>query len=282
MCKVAAVPRVTDKNRDEVWAFMQVLGEYMSYGNNHGLGYAAFDSKHNLFGERWLYNKRAFYNFPQKPDNSYHLFGRLAREEAKAIILHTRYATCEKGIENTHPFVDDEQDPTVAIIHNGVITNDEEFEKKYGTCDSEVLAHLYAKHEIANSLSNLKEVTKKIAGWYTVLNLSKDALDRPIFDIYTQNGRLHSLFIPELDTRIYSTSIVDIEATAEFMGMTCTLPTEAKKCHAYRIDALTGEPMERIEFEEKPWTSVYSAEGNFDDPNYWEDWWLKNGAKLDV
>lgn len=290
MCKVASVTKVTDKNRDEVWTFMQILGEYMSYGNNHGLGYAAFDRNFKLFGERWLINKHAFLDMSYvkgltaaKMNNLYSYFGdKVVRDEAKAIVLHTRFATCEKSIQNTHPFVDDEENPTVAIIHNGVINNHREFEKKFSTCDSEVLAHLYKKHDVAAGLSNLNKYTSDLTGWYTVLNLTKDNEDTPILDIYTQNGRLCSYYIPELDARVYSSAAVDIEATAKFLGMTLTLPTRAKAKQAYRVNALTGEPMDRIEFKEHDWKNVTYAEGNADDESFWERWWTENGGKLDV
>lgn len=289
MCKVAAVTKVTDKNRDEVWTFMQILGEYMSYGNDHGLGYAAFDSKNRLFGERWLINKHAFMDLSyvkgltaEKMNNLYSYFGpNVVRDEAKAIILHTRYATCARNILNTHPFVDDEGNPKVAIIHNGVISNHRAFKTKYGTCDSEVLAHLYAEHDVAGSLTNLNKFTTQLNGWYTVLNLATDADGVPVLDIYTQNGRLQSCFIPELETRVYATSKVDIESTAEFLGMTCTRPTMAEECTAYRFNALTGEMIESAEFEEHKW--IVTAEGNFDTEGYWDQWFQqKGGNNVDI
>lgn len=286
MCKVAGITRITDKNRDEAWTFMQVLGEYMSYGNEHGLGYAALDGKKNLFGERWFINKHAFLDLTYmkglnaaKMNNLYSFFGdKVVRDDARAIILHTRYATCARNIQNTHPFVDDEDAPKVAIIHNGVITNHYDFESKYSTCDSEVLAHLYAKYDVAGALKNVNEFTTQLSGWYTVLNLSVDNEGTPIFDIYTENGRLCSYYIPELDTRVYATSKVDIEATAQFLGMTLAMPTTAGENCAYRVNAFTGEPMQRFEFEERPWKDVTYAEGNADDEHFWQNFMNKGGG----
>lgn len=290
MCKVSCVTKVSDKNRDEVWAFMQILGEYMTYGNDHGLGYAALDSKLNLFGERWLVNDHAFRDLShvsgltaEKMNNLYSYFGnKVVRDDARAILLHTRYATCARSITNTHPFVDDEDDPKVAIIHNGVISNHKEFTSKYSTCDSEVLAHLYAENEVGQSLSNLNEFTTQLEGWYTVLNLTKDGQGTPIIDMYSQNGRLCSFFIPELDTRVYASSRVDIEATAKFLGMTCTNGQVAEEYHAYRVNAVSGEVMGKFKFAKPQPKNVKYAEGNFDDDSLWQNWWTQRGGGVDV
>lgn len=249
MCKVAAVTNITDKNRNSVWAFMQLLGELISIGNNDGLGYAALDQSGNIFGEKWLVNGTAFRDLSTvKNVNSenisriYDCFGTVKRDEAKGIILHTRAATCGKGITNTHPFIDDKDKPSVATIHNGIIYNERQFTRKYSTCDSEVLAHLYNENKVSEDISNLNKFTPKLDGWYTVLNLSKRPTDNKlILDAYTQSGSLSSFFIKELGTRVWSTRSQDVRAIAEALGMHVSEEKPLKADTAIRIDVNTGE-----------------------------------------
>ncbi len=290
MCKVAAVMRVTDKNRTEVWGFMQILGSFMTPGNDDGLGYAAFDNKGKLFGERWLNNSSAFQDLAftkglnaEKMNRAYSFFGdKVLRDEAQAIILHTRAATCGRGIANTHPFVNDIDNPTVATIHNGIIYNDLVFPKKYSTCDSEVLVHLYDTYDAQVSIKNINQFIPQLSGWFTVLNLLTDMSGRMVLDAYTDNGRLVSYFIPELETRVYSSNYSDIEDTATFMGMTYEKPIGLAAGKAIRMDILSGEIVERVNLKDEDihitqdtdrkfiagMRNVTEANGNFDDEDF--------------
>lgn len=286
MCKVSSVVKVTDKNRDLAWIFMQHLGQVMSLGNNDGLGYAAFDKAGRLFGERWLINKTAFTDLSfvkginaQKMNHIYSFFGeKVLREQAQGIILHTRFATCGKGIQNTHPFVDNIDTPNTAIIHNGIIGNDLEFEKKFSTCDSEVLVHLYEKHKVYEKLKNINEFTPNLDGWYTVLNLTTTPEGRMVMDMYTDTGRLASYYLPDLDVVVYATDARDIEKTAKFFDLKLTNFKQYRPETAKRVDVLTGEVLEACEVKQPPkslyWPSgqVVTATGNFDDANFLENW----------
>lgn len=258
MCKVAGIAKINDKNRQDAWLFMIMLGELMSHGNKHGLGYAAFDKKGNIFGEKWLVNEHAFNDISQyvknltaaKMDKIYKFFGdEVKRDEAQAIILHTRFATCDYGIKNTHPFINNEKKPEMAIIHNGVIHNHSTHEKKYSTCDSEVIVHLYDKYNVKNNFGHLDQVTNRLYGWYTVLTLSKTDEGRMVMDAFTDAPRLSSFYIPELDTRVFSTSANDILEVAKDLGFTCKDGRTMKANSAQRIDVLTGEVIERKKSE---------------------------------
>jgi hypothetical protein len=278
MCKVAGVTKINNKNRDEVWLFMQILGDYMSIGNDHGLGYAAFDGDGKLFGERWLHNNTAFTDLSQtkginaeKMANIYSFFGdKVLRDDARAIILHTRFATCGRGIANTHPFIDDLDNPTVATIHNGVISNDDQFEKKYSTCDSEVLVHLYKKWSVNKDIKLLNKFAGDLSGWYTVLNLATDANKKPVMDIYTMNGRLTSYYIPALDVRVFATEARNIQATAEFMNLELTEPKDILKHRAYRVDVVSGEITHRVQLVKPKEPRFVYAEGSFEDFDFRE------------
>lgn len=297
MCKIAGVTKVTDKNRDNVWLFMMALGELMTPGNNDGLGYAAFDKEGNIFGEKWLNNAQAFLDLSkivpnitaEKMANLYTYFGKkVVKDDAQAIILHTRAATCGKGIKNTHPFINNEDDIEVAIIHNGVIGNHMDLEKKFSTCDSEVIAHLYDKHGVKAGLTKIDEVTQRLWGWYTVLALSKDPNGKMYMDAFTDAPRLSSYFIPELDTRVYSTYAGDIEKVAKMFGYTIKDGKTMKANTSQRIDVLTGEVLERHVTKEmkappaKPFAEggqVVWMEGDFSDDDFVKAFWNQNLRK---
>lgn len=286
MCKVAGVTSVNDQNRSDVWVFMQLLGELMSEGNTDGLGYAAFDKQGNIFGEKWLINKMAFKDLSliqgfnnAKVDKIYQNFGNVIRDEAQGIILHTRMATCARGIDNTHPFVDNIDKPSVAIIHNGLIWNDQIFKKKYSTCDSEVIAHLYSENEVPLDLTNLSKFTTRMTGWFTVLTLAKDANGKLIMDAFSDTGRLGSYYIKELGTRVYSTRADDVYKIAHQLGMTPTHREEMNANSAFRVNVLTGEQIVHTKFKVPELTyadygddgwgaNVVSMTGNFSDEEF--------------
>jgi Glutamine amidotransferase domain len=290
VCKCAMISKITDKNREDCWVFLQLLGQLMSPGNNDGLGYAAVDKAGKLFGEKWLINESAFKDLYQIKDmNSekmakiYSFFGdKVNRDEVQSVILHTRAATCTKNIQNTHPFVDDESNPSVAIIHNGLVHNEKKFTRKYSTCDSEVLAHLYQENKVADDLENLNKFLKLIDGWYTVLALSKEPTGRLIMDAFTDNGRLGSYFIKELDTRVWSSNSVDVLQIARALGLTPIEELKMMSDTAMRIDVLTGEQIAHIKLETanrvpvrvyptpnwEQWENVSVMEGNLDDEEF--------------
>lgn len=286
MCKIAGIAKVNDENRDNVWAMMICIGDIMSRSQRDGLGYAAFDKSGNLFGERWLENKLAFTDFsfnnkmtPSKIEKVYNFFGdKVIRAEAQAIIFHTRMATCGRGLVNTHPFIDNLEKPRTAIIHNGIIANDDEHEKKFSTCDSEVLVHLYEKFKVSEKLDNIKKVASELIGWFTVMNLTTDPAGRMIMDIYTDAPRLTSYFVKELDTRIYATSGMDIEEAAEILGFAISDREMIKANTAYRFDVLTGALIEetktigRSEDFEEIEGNIVKVEGNADDEKFKYHW----------
>jgi hypothetical protein len=268
MCKVAAIAKVSDTNRKAAWELMRLLGGIISEYNDDGLGYASFDKAGNLFGERWLINKTAFTDLEQlkgmnaqKLGMIYNSFGEVKRDEAQGIIFHTRAATCGKGIKNTHPFINDINKPEIAIIHNGVIANHELLTKKYSTCDSETIVHLYEQYNVADDYTKLATLVQRLLGWFTVLTLAKDKTGRMVMDIFTDGQRLSSYYIPELDTRVYSTSPRDIVLATSALGMSVRDGESFYSNTARRLDLLTGTV---IESSKLPTNFVHTG-GMFDD-----------------
>lgn len=290
MCKVAGIAGIKDDKRTETWVFMMLLGDVISQGNSDGLGYAALDQENKLFGERWLINHTAFHDLTKIPkihdnlDRFYHAFGDISkREEAKAMILHTRMATCAHGIQNAHPHVDNFKEPTVALIHNGVITNHLKFKKINSTCDSEVIVHQYKENNVATNLNNLSKFTKSLQGWFTCLTLSKTPENIPVMDAFTDSPRLNSYYIPELEARVYSTRGEDIKRVAQMLELKYESPQALAGETAIRLNADTGEMIEKVSIPLKSWTSgfnVMHANGSFDDEmDIWDHWFHHKGYK---
>lgn len=288
MCKVAGVTGINNENRDDVWLFMIALGDLMSRGNQDGIGYAAFDSENNIFGERWLINNTWFRDLskdrrikPNMLQNIYNFFGeKVKRNDAKSIILHTRAATTARGMKNTHPFVDDPDKPTTALIHNGMIYNHNRLKKVHSTCDSEVILHEYLNEKVNEDSTNLIEAAKKLQGWMTCLILAKDAEKKPVIDIFTDNGRLTSFWVPRLKVRVYSSMEEDIRRAAEILGVKVEKLERTAPLTFQRIDADSGEIMQEGEFEMQA-DNIIIAKGNFDDEHYLANW-LESRGHYDV
>lgn len=249
MCKVAGATKITDQNRDKVWLFMITLGDLISQYNDDGLGYAAFDKDSKIFGEKWLINNQSFRSDVTLNKYTYANFGEVKRNEATGIIFHTRAGTTGGiNIQNTHPFINDVDNITSAIIHNGMISNHMQLQKKYSTCDSEVLVHLYDQLKVSDNFQNVKQLMNSVSGWLTVLGLSLDGTGRMIMDMFSDGNRLGSFYIPELETRVFSTQLEDIKKVAEALGMSVKDPLLVKANTGHRLDVLTGEIIESMQY----------------------------------
>ena len=137
------ITNIKDSTRDKALDFIKEMAPKLSVNNNDGLGYAALDDSGNLFAERWFKNSNAFKKPVSSPfknlvsfDNiEYNSEGNVNLDKVTAMTLHTRMATCEKNLKNTHPFIKD----GTSVIHNGVIRNPEVYKPMMSTCDSESL-----------------------------------------------------------------------------------------------------------------------------------------------
>lgn len=259
MCKVAAVAGITDQNRDKVWEFIRRLGVYMTPGNNDGLGYAAFDKSGNIFGERWLVNSQAFSASAVPKESTYNWFGKnIKRDEATSIILHTRKATCDGGMNNTHPFIDKlEGSPNIALIHNGIIYNQKQLTNKFTTCDSETILHEYSFFNVSKDPKRLNEVFDRLQGWYACAVLSTDNFGMPILDLFSDGTSLNSYWIEALGVRIFSTRAEHIASVCGDMGIGFSEPLKLGIDTYRRYDVRTGKLIER--------GTVKRGDKNFDD-----------------
>ena len=277
MCKIAIFPSIPDDKRDGVTTLVKELSKTMSLADRDGYGYAAVTGDGALFGERWLDNSQAFikrtadknildeiinkYSLQIEslsPDNfSYNSFGAgspiESLDQMRSIILHARMATCGKGFENTHPFVEGE----TALIHNGVISNTHELKNKYSTCDSEGILHEYIKNSVSNLSENIGKVASKLQGYYACAIYSKTENGTRILDVFKDDtARLRMYHIKELDLVCFATpGYTDynspMESACKTLGLTITKSYDLSGGQLIRFNVLSGEIIECVNFDPK-------------------------------
>lgn len=102
-----------------------------------------------------------------------------------ASVGHVRYSTSgSKSEQNIQPFAFQSSVGTMAIAHNGNLTNGETLRKELenqgsvfrSSVDSEVFIHLLAKSKKKDFHERIKEVMSKVEGAYSLTILTKDRL----------------------------------------------------------------------------------------------------------
>ena len=188
MCKVMVMTGI--KESALALDFMKEVAPNMSIGNTDGIGYSAINSKNELFMEKWHNNKhflntddvvdqatvealKPFENRIGKLPLNYTNFGTVTRDDLRTVTMHTRYATCGKTFENTHPFIEGD----TSLIHNGVISNAYALGlNKNSTCDSENALQLYVKEKTALTKSPelLQNYLDQLKGYWAFAFLAKN------------------------------------------------------------------------------------------------------------
>ncbi len=110
----------------------------------------------------------------------------LSRLEGRSGIGHNRYSTtgASRMVENIQPFSFKTSLGSVAIAHNGNLTNADQIRVELesqgsifqSTSDTEVFMHLLAKSTQAQLLDRIVEVMGKVRGAYSLVLLTKDRL----------------------------------------------------------------------------------------------------------
>lgn len=262
MCKVFMMSGVRKENVANAWKFIQTIAKPMSDYNKDGLGYAAMTASGDMFGERWLVNSDAFKNVSsdKKLFNMFtalsgdvttgesNSFGEIKRDEMVAITMHTRMATSPKGMMNTHPFVDE----GVSLIHNGVIRNEEDFNLKLSTCDSESILRAYLEEDVKSDPANIQKAADRLRGYYACGVLTNTD-QGPILDVFRSSGaRLHAAYVEELGTFVISTDDDDIKKTCKELNFTMGSVFKVLDEKFIRIDAVTGRELSIQSFKEAP------------------------------
>jgi len=212
MCKVMILKGI--QNSQLALDFMKAVAPNMSVYNSDGIGYSAVNSKNKMFMEKW-HNNKQFLDTDTVIDNdtlkllapfknrlpylslNYTNYGEVTRDDLTTVTMHTRYATCGKTFENTHPFIEGD----TSLIHNGVIRNQEELNlNKNSTCDSENALQLYKNLNInlETSPDNVQDFIDQLKGYWAFAFLSPDANNRYMLDVVREGAALYWALLPEL------------------------------------------------------------------------------------
>ena len=154
-----------------------------------------------------------------------------------ALAIHARYATCERTLENVHPFYKD----GTALMHNGVITNAEKYERTLSTCDSEALLTQYLSHGVKHSNGKLTDAMDGVTGYQAAIVFNDDG----VIDIWRDaTATLHIAHVRGVGVVIATTTEI--------------ITTAAKRCKAY----ITGMD-EILPFTVMRWRDGLSPTGGF-------------------
>lgn len=262
MCKIMVMAGINSSNRKLAWEFTKHMAVQMSPGNSDGLGYMALTSDGELYGERWHNNAEAFNNRPitdaptkeeliiankydgfllsERPPIRYNKFGTINEDSTTAIALHTRMATSGKQFINTHPFVRGK----TALIHNGVISNADDFKLLQSTCDSEVILNQYVERNVTNNPDKIQAVADKLEGYYACAVMTETKKYGYVVDIFKDSrARLSAAYIRDMGIMVFSTSLDDIAAVCRMMGMEIAYKYTVKEGILLRLSRLTGDPL---------------------------------------
>lgn len=281
MCMIMMMAGIKKQKVSAAWKFLEKIEPYMSRANDDGIGYAAMTSKGELFGERWVENKE-FNNDGDKLtemiddsvlvyiESKRNSFGNLElKNEASAIMLHTRKATCVKNIENTHPFVRD----NTALIHNGIIHNVEKLKLITSTCDSETILNEYIDSEVNTNPENIEFLAAALDGYYAVGVLSQNG-DTPIMDIFKNSGAsLSATYVRELETVVFCTSEYALKSALDDMKWKTNRIISFAACHFLRLDVVSGLTVTTTNFQEykKPEPAFSTRRSKYNQYEGYED-----------
>lgn len=258
MCKVMVMTGI--ENSDLALRFMKSVAPNMSVGNTDGIGYSAVNSKNKLFMEKWHTNNKflntldvidantieelkPYENRIGKLQLNYTSYGEVTRDDLRSVTMHTRFATCGKTFENTHPFIEND----ISLIHNGVIQNSFTLGlNKNSTCDSENALQLYNNLQVNLSKKSMdyQGFLDKLKGYWAFAFLAKDNDGNYLLDVVREGAPLYFAKIEEIGV-----NCVVFATTKEIIETGCKelqLPVRSQiylltESNYHRFNALTGE-----------------------------------------
>lgn len=261
MCRVMAIAGLKPDKNKLLWKFLITAAPLMTTNNDDGLGYAAI-GKDGLWGERWRYpfeawrpESRKLYDGKDEavlkkfkdavdPDLRYSCFGEQGGD-TKAVIYHARASTNDKTLANVHPFVREK----TALIHNGVIRNDNQLKKITSTCDSECILNEYVDESVADDVDKIVSVTKKLYGYYGCAVLTENKKGSQYLDIFRHTASLSMAWIDQLQAAVICTSEEVIKDVCKELKLTYGHIFRIKENTLIRLDVNTGQPIAHRKFE---------------------------------
>jgi len=271
--------------------FMKAVAPNMSIFNTDGIGYSAINSKNKLFSEKW-HNNRQFMQLDTVVDSStlealapyksrlpdltlnYKSYGKVTRDDLRTVTMHTRFATCGKQFENTHPFIDND----MSLIHNGVISNSHTLGlNKISTCDSENALQLYNNEKLntKNKVEDFQAYIDKLKGYWAFAILAKNAKGVYMLDVVRETASLYWTLLPELgeDCAVFATTMEIIETGVKALGLKPRNKIYSlMESNYHRFNAVTGEFIENFPLDD-------SALNSFGYQTYYNKKWRNKDTK---
>jgi predicted glutamine amidotransferase len=174
-------------------------------------------------------------------------------------IFHGRTSTNDLGVNNTHPFVNDD----LALIHNGIVEYKGERRKKMGTCDSEDLFNTFT---IGNGW---EELEKHYSGYAGIMILKQGG------ELTLYRDETPSLHICKVRNGIVAgTSLRDVSELASLFDESPNAPWMLKPdravvCKNGEITSKTKvNPMPRRSYGYKDSLSLGSSYGGYSSYSY--------------
>jgi hypothetical protein len=123
-------------------------------------------------------------------------------------------------------------------------------ESKISTCDSEAILQEYMANDVQNNPEEIQMIADLLDGWYACGVLTKNKKGNHIVDIFKcQNSSLYVGIVPELESFVFCTEIGILQETAKAMRMSVSAYDEIVGGKLIRIDAMTGDRLEMVEFK---------------------------------
>lgn len=294
MCKVMVLKGIKDSGM--ALEFMRAVAPEMSNMNTDGIGYAAINSQNKLFAEKW-HNNKQFLETDSVIDEdfiremepykkrlgtlnlNYKAYGEVTRDDLRTVTMHTRYATCGKTFENTHPFVDND----MSLIHNGVISNAHALNlNKVSTCDSENALQLY--NNVGLNLTYDPEAFQsfvdKLKGYWAFAFLAKNTEGKYMLDIVREGAMLYWAEISEMgeECYVFATTKDIIKTGLKALSLPDRDIFLLPESNYHRFDALTGEFIDNYIIDE----SILNAAAYHYYPSYnggWSNKYRGNNTK---
>ncbi len=277
MCRLMFI--IGAKESGKIKPFMEKAKVHLSKANTDGLGYTAINKDGSMFTERWLDNDESLGDmFTEDDKGMIEVLGEFLDADGScspytqqgqvdsdfknvtSVMLHTRFATCSKGIDNVHPFVSNDNE--VSIIHNGVISNHKEYDKLNSTCDSEVILTEYMKRDIKDDVTKIEQLANDLKGYWAIGTTAKDSDGVRFVDIHRSNASatLFALYVKQLRAIVFATRVEILVNTMEDMGWEQhNTIFEVNPFVALRFDATTGRVMQSHTWENKPTVTKQEA-----------------------
>ncbi len=259
MCKLFAIVEVENQKNAEM--FTKVAIPAVTKTDNHGMGIMRL-GENGVHSQRWLVPPKVIRKKESKKMLKYqkalmHEHNETGKPSKSlyAIAVHGRYATCEKTIENTHPFVKD----GTSLMHNGVISNASAFERTLSTCDSEALLTQYLATNVKENAVNLTKSLEGVSGYYATIVFN----DNGTIDIWRDDtATLFLAHVRDVGVVIATTAEI-ITYAAKVCKATLTGIDEIVPYTAIRWTKGLYPQISKFEGKEPELTQTYTLENGF-------------------